>query len=44
MKEPCGATMESLMLDNHTHACTGTHDEGHHMCSECRRYFGKADN
>lgn len=39
---PCPATAPSRALEGHTHACSGTHQDGMHKCAVmmCRRWFG----
>lgn len=34
--------MRSLADPGHVHVCTGAHDAGDHLCTECHRYFWHA--
>jgi hypothetical protein len=40
---PCGVTMDSRILQGHTHTCGGRHMDGGHLCANqsCRRWFWK---
>lgn len=39
----CNETMDSVLLQGHTHTCSGRHLDGGHQCSSdiCRRWFWK---